>query len=71
MTSTHAANVQLCAVHMVDVASCSDPARFLSSAMLSLLTMIRLEMPHVNVLSKLDTFAAYGRDTGACHTPPC
>lgn len=45
---------QLVAVHLVDAHHCSDAGKFISAALLSLTAMIRLEMPHVNVLSKVD-----------------
>lgn len=57
--------VQLAAVHLVDSSSCSDPAKFLAVALLSLITMVRLEMPHVNLLSKVDAIEAFG-ELGAC-----
>lgn len=39
---------------MVDATYCIDPSKYLSAIMVSLSTMIHMEMPHVNVLSKLD-----------------
>ena len=48
------------AVHLVDAHHCSDPGKFISAALLSLTAMIRLELPHVNVLSKIDMLDAYG-----------
>ena len=53
-------SVQLTAVHLVDSHHCSDPAKFLSAAFLSLTAMIRLECPHVNVLSKMDLIESCG-----------
>jgi GTPase SAR1 family protein len=44
----------LCAVHMVDSHYCSDPAKFISTLLLSLSTMMQIGLPHVNVLSKAD-----------------
>lgn len=32
---------------------CSDAGKFIAAALVSLTTMIRLELPHVNVLSKV------------------
>ena len=37
-----------------------DGARFISAALLSLSTMVRLEMPHVNILSKVDLLPKIG-----------
>jgi GTPase SAR1 family protein len=46
----------LCAVHMVDSHYCSDPAKFISTLLLSLSTMMQIGLPHVNVLSKVCYF---------------
>lgn len=43
----------LCAVHMIDSHYCSDPAKFISTLLLSLSTMLHIGLPHVNVLSKV------------------
>lgn len=47
-------NYNLCAVHVVDSHYCSDPAKFISTLLLSLNTMLQIGLPHVNVLSKID-----------------
>ena len=46
--------LRLCAVHLVDATHATDPAKFISAVVVSLLAMLRLELPHVNVLSKMD-----------------
>lgn len=51
---------QLCCVHLVDSHHCSDLPKFVSVLMVSLASMIHLEMPHVNVLSKIDLVERYG-----------
>jgi hypothetical protein len=51
---------QLCAVHLVDVHHCGDASKFISAVLLSLTAMVRLELPHINVLTKLDTLASQG-----------
>eukprot|EP00941_MAST-03F_sp_MAST-3F-sp1_P002577 g2577.t1 len=51
---------QLVGVHLVDAHYCSDPAKYISASLLSLSTMLRLELPHVNVLSKMDLLENYG-----------
>jgi GTPase SAR1 family protein len=56
---------RLASVHLVDAHYCSDPTKFIAAALLSLTAMIRLELPHVNVLSKLDLVKAYGQP-GEC-----
>uniref|UniRef100_A0A158P7M0 GPN-loop GTPase 2 n=1 Tax=Angiostrongylus cantonensis TaxID=6313 RepID=A0A158P7M0_ANGCA len=50
------AGVHLCAVHLVDSLYCSDAAKFISVAMSTLATMVTMEMPQINVLSKVDLF---------------
>ncbi|ETN69345.1 conserved hypothetical ATP binding protein, partial [Necator americanus] len=48
--------VRLCAVHLVDSLYCADAAKFISVVMSTLATMVTMEMPQVNVLSKVDLF---------------
>ncbi|KAG5176591.1 hypothetical protein JKP88DRAFT_159087 [Tribonema minus] len=51
---------RLTAVHLVDAYHCSDASRFISVVLVSLMSMMRLELPHVNVLSKVDLIEQYG-----------
>jgi len=53
-------DIRLSAVHLVDSYHCSDPSKFISILFLSLSTMLRLELPHVNVLSKIDLMESRG-----------
>lgn len=53
--------LQLTAVHLVDAHLCSDPGKYISALLLSLSTMLHLELPHVNVLSKIDLIESYGK----------
>lgn len=46
---------------MVDSHYCTDAAKYISVLLLSLKTMLQLELPHVNVLSKVDLIETYGR----------
>ncbi|KAJ1552219.1 GPN-loop GTPase 2, partial [Cladochytrium tenue] len=50
---------RLCVVHMVDAHLCTDPSKYVAALMLSLKTMIQLELPHLNVLSKIDLLPSY------------
>lgn len=59
-------NLQLTAVHLVDAHLCSDPGKYVSALLMSLSTMLHLELPHVNVLSKIDLIESYGK----LGTPP-
>ncbi|RUS28767.1 hypothetical protein BC938DRAFT_481466 [Jimgerdemannia flammicorona] len=54
---------RLVAVHLVDAHYCTDPTKYISVLLLSLKTMIQLELPHVNVLSKVDLMESYGKLT--------
>uniref|UniRef100_A0A6I8PUS6 GPN-loop GTPase 2 n=1 Tax=Xenopus tropicalis TaxID=8364 RepID=A0A6I8PUS6_XENTR len=54
-------HTKLCAVHLVDSHYCTDPAKFISVLCTSLSTMLHVELPHINVLSKMDLIEQYGR----------
>ncbi len=47
-------------VHLVDAHYCTESSKFISAVLLSLSAMTRLELPHVNVLSKVDLIEKYG-----------
>ena len=51
----------LVAAHLVDSHYCSDPSKFISAVMASLATMLQMELPHINVLSKIDLIEKYGK----------
>ena len=60
--------LRLCALHLVDAHHAADPAKFIAASLLSLQAMVRLELPHINVLSKADQThhfdgAPYGIDS--------
>lgn len=52
--------LRLTAVQLVDAHYCTDASKFISAALLGTTTMIRLELPSVNVLSKVDLLSNYG-----------
>ncbi|KAJ1878232.1 hypothetical protein LPJ71_011033, partial [Coemansia sp. S17] len=52
---------RLACVHLVDSSYCTEASRFISVLLLSLTTMTMLEMPHVNVLSKIDLLEQMGQ----------
>lgn len=54
-------NFRLASVHLVDSHYCADPAKFISVLCTSLSTMLHVELPHVNVLSKMDLIEQYGK----------
>lgn len=51
---------QLAAVHLCDAHYVTDASKYISVLLLSLRTMLHLELPHVNVLSKVDLIKQYG-----------
>ena len=51
---------QLVTVHLVDAHYCTDATKYIAMLLLSLKTMIQIELPHVNVLSKVDLIESYG-----------
>lgn len=52
---------RLCTVHLADAHHCTDPSKYISMVLLCLKTMIQLELPHINVLSKIDLVEFYGK----------
>jgi len=52
-------NYRLAVVHLVDSYYCNSATSYISVLLLTLSTMLQLEMPHVNVLSKIDLLAQY------------
>ncbi|XP_038210820.1 GPN-loop GTPase 2 [Zerene cesonia] len=51
---TSLANLQLCVIHLIDSHHCSDAAKFISALMLSLNAMLKIGLPHINLLTKID-----------------
>lgn len=51
---------QLACVHLCDAHYVTDVSKYISVLLLSLRTMLHLELPHVNVLSKVDLIRQYG-----------
>ncbi|CAG9464699.1 unnamed protein product [Pedinophyceae sp. YPF-701] len=49
-----APGLSLATVHLVDALLCADPSKYVSAILLSLSSMLHVELPHVNVLSKVD-----------------
>lgn len=54
-------DLRLTAVLLVDSHLCSDPGKYVSALILSLSVMLHLELPHINVLSKIDLIESYGK----------
>ncbi|KAI0360317.1 hypothetical protein OH77DRAFT_1418196 [Trametes cingulata] len=51
---------RLAAVHLCDAHYVTDASKYVSVLMLSLRAMLHLELPHINVLSKVDLITQYG-----------
>lgn len=51
---------QLVAVHLSDAHYITDASKFISVALLALRAMMQMELPHINVLSKIDLLSTYG-----------
>jgi|TARA_A100001015_G_C15031468_1_gene733507 GTPase SAR1 family protein len=59
-TLTKELDFRLCSVHLIDSFYCIEPATFISAVLLVASTMLRLSLPHVNVLTKIDLLPSYG-----------
>lgn len=55
-------NFHICAVFLVDSQFMVDGAKFISGTMAALSVMVNLELPHVNVLSKMDLLSKSARN---------
>jgi len=53
-------DLRLAAVQLIDAHYCTDATKFLSATLLGTTTMLRLELPTVSVLSKVDLMSQYG-----------
>lgn len=47
-------------LHLCDAHYITDASKFVSVLLLSLRAMLQLELPHINVLSKIDLLVQYG-----------
>jgi len=54
-------NFRLCGVFLIDSQFMTDGAKFLSGTMAALSVMANMEMPHINVLSKMDLLSKTAR----------
>ncbi|KIY45648.1 hypothetical protein FISHEDRAFT_48990 [Fistulina hepatica ATCC 64428] len=58
---TKQSGFRLAAVHLCDAHYVTDASMYVSVLLLSLRTMLHLELPHINVLSKIDLISKYGQ----------
>ena len=45
---------RICAVHLLDSHFITDASKFIAGSLMCLSAMVQLELPHINVLSKMD-----------------
>lgn len=55
-----AAGYRLVVVHLSDCICLTLPSFYISNLILSLRAMLQMDLPHINVLSKIDKLASYG-----------
>lgn len=55
-------NFRVCSVFMIDSQFMVDGAKFLSGTMAALSVMANIELPHINILSKMDLLSKVSRD---------
>ena len=53
-------DLRLCVVGLVDSIYLTSPSQYISILLLSLRSMLQLDLPHVNVISKIDMLKRYG-----------
>ncbi len=58
LTRTGALNINLCAAYLLESTFVVDRAKFFAGALSAMSAMIMLEIPHVNVLTKMDLVTA-------------
>lgn len=51
---------RLCVVHLIDSFYITSPSQYISILLLALRSMLQLDLPHINVLSKIDLLSNYG-----------
>jgi len=54
-------DTRLVAIHLLDSYHCVDLSRYISMLLLSLQSMLQMELPTINVLSKVDLMESFGK----------
>ena len=57
---------RICAVYLLDAQFMDDPPKFFSGVMTAMSAMVQLEVPHINILSKMDLID--GQDGGGARS---
>ena len=55
-------NFRVCGVFLIDSQFMVDGAKFLSGTMAALSVMVNLELPHINILTKMDLLSKTARN---------
>ncbi|SCV02547.1 LAME_0H02630g1_1 [Lachancea meyersii CBS 8951] len=53
-------DLRLCVVNLIDSVYVTSPSQYVSILLLALRAMLMLDLPHINVLSKIDMIKSYG-----------
>lgn len=53
-------SLRLCVVNLVDCIYISSPSQYVSVLLLALRSMLMMDLPHINVFSKIDMISTYG-----------
>lgn len=68
---TEEEKMRLVAIHLVDATFALDASKMISVALLSLSTMLKLALPHLNVLTKADLISESSLDFGLDYYMEC
>ena len=60
LLTAHAYLAKLASVNLCDAHYVTDASKYIAVLMASLRVMLHLELPHINVLSKMDLITKYG-----------
>ena len=53
-------DLRLCVVNLIDCIYVTSPSQYVSILLLALRAMLMMDLPHINVLSKIDMLKSYG-----------
>lgn len=53
-------DMRLCVVNLIDIIYITSPSQYVSILLLALRSMLMMDLPHINVFSKIDKLKSYG-----------
>lgn len=53
-------DIRLCVVNLIDCIYITSPSQYISITLLALRSMLMMDLPHINVFSKIDMLKSYG-----------